>query len=342
MNNYDVVIIGGGLAGITLAYHLPENLKIALLEKGDFKYKKKINTHDYGNLSSNSYGNFPIKNYSVNFSSTKMVGGNNCIWSGWSIPMDKKELKDWPIEFHEMEKYYEIAEKFFKFDGFNSNNYSSEYEKFNNEIWKIKFWQFGNKSIDIKKIFKIKKNITLFKNSEFKEFDIEDNVLKNILFLNKEKIHKISCKVAVIAQGGLESTKTLLYTKYYLNKQIGNENNHLGKFYMEHPHITLGYFYDTNNLVKNFFRKNKNFKPGIFLNKNYTNSMLNASMILDEHDLHSRTDVYKLLFIFRLLSVPKNIFRDRNILSVISQLSGGAIELIKSKIRKKKICIWDI
>ena len=95
MDYYDVVIVGGGLAGTTLACHLPENLKIAIIEKGEFKYSKKINSHDYGSLSDNSYGNFPIHNYSVNFSSNKMVGGNNNLWSGWSIPMQNKELKDW-------------------------------------------------------------------------------------------------------------------------------------------------------------------------------------------------------------------------------------------------------
>jgi len=113
---YDVVIIGGGLAGITLAYHLPDNLEIAIIEKGSFEYSKSINTHDYGYLTNSSYGNFPIHNYSVNFSSIKMVGGNNKFWSGWSIPMQKKELKDWPIEFNEMKKYYKLTENFFNFD----------------------------------------------------------------------------------------------------------------------------------------------------------------------------------------------------------------------------------
>ena len=35
--NFDILIIGGGPAGITLAKYLPEKLKIGIIEKGDLK-----------------------------------------------------------------------------------------------------------------------------------------------------------------------------------------------------------------------------------------------------------------------------------------------------------------
>ena len=60
MDYYDVVIIGGGLAGTTIAHHLPNNIKIAIIEKGEYEYSKKINTHDYGTLSDIGYGNIAI------------------------------------------------------------------------------------------------------------------------------------------------------------------------------------------------------------------------------------------------------------------------------------------
>ena len=265
-----------------------------------------------------------------------MVGGNNNIWSGWSIPMQRKELKDWPIEFYEMEKYYKLTEKFFNFDSFDNLEYPKEYNKFNTEDWKIKFWQFGNKKIQIKKIVDYKKNITLYTNSDFKEFEINDNEVKKILFLKNNIIHKVKCRVAVMAQGGLETTKNLLKTKFYLKNQIGNENNHLGKFYMEHPHISLGYFYDTNNFIKDLFNKKKKIKAGLFFDKAYINSIINGLMIIDNHDLHSRPDIYKLLFIFRLFNVPKNIFKNRQFFSVISQLSGATLEYFYSLIKRKK------
>jgi hypothetical protein len=336
---YDVVIIGSGLAGSTLACHLPSHFKIAIIEKGDFEYSKRINTNDYGNLSNESFGNFPANNYSLNFTNIKQLGGNNKFWSGWSIPMQENELKNWPINIDEMKKYYKFAEEYFKFLPFKDFENLKEYSNFGNKDWNIKFWQFGNKKIDIKKKLKSKKNIEIFTKSEFKEIILMEDRVKKISFINNDQIKEISCKSMVIAQGGLESTKTLLRTKSYLGKQLGNENGHLGKYYMEHPHITLGHFFDNNNLIKNLFVKKNNYKAGFFLKNNYINNIINGLITIDNHDLHSRPDVYKLLFIARLLRVPRNLFKKRPFTSIVSDLSKAAMQLVFSKIKKKKFIV---
>ena len=42
MMDFDVIIIGAGIAGITLAKHFPSDLKVALVDKGDYGYNQKL------------------------------------------------------------------------------------------------------------------------------------------------------------------------------------------------------------------------------------------------------------------------------------------------------------
>ena len=76
--NFDILIIGGGPAGITLAKHLAEKLKIGIIEKGDLKYNNKINLKITDTVQ--KYGNYPFENYSTNFSSVNYFGGNSLVW----------------------------------------------------------------------------------------------------------------------------------------------------------------------------------------------------------------------------------------------------------------------
>ncbi len=115
---YDVIIIGAGPAGITLASHLSKNFNIALIEKGDSGYSTSINTNDYGRCD--YYGNYPFHNYSSNFSSLNSIGGNSIVWSGWSLPFEKEELKEWPINYDELKKYYTSAENFLSLKSFDN------------------------------------------------------------------------------------------------------------------------------------------------------------------------------------------------------------------------------
>lgn len=257
MIDFDVLIIGTGIAGITIAKHLPSDLKIALVDKGDYGYNQKINTNDYG--STKNLGNFPVKNYSVNFSSIKSLGGNSNIWSGWSMPMSKNETKDWPIIYSEICNYYKKTQDFLllkNFDDRKKNEYDCKDSE--NRDWVINQWQFVKRNHFNDVLRKIKKNVIIFSKSELYEISYVAQKVNYVSILKEKKIIQLKSKFIILAQGGLESTKTLMKTKFYSNREIGNENGHLGKFYMEHPHLTLGYFFNNKkSLKKKYFYKKK-------------------------------------------------------------------------------------
>ena len=78
---------------------------------------------------------------------------------------------------------------------------------------------------------------------------------------------------------------------------MGNENGHLGKFYMEHPHINLGFFYDNKKLIKDKFLK-KDFKlEGLFMKNPYTGKMINGCVTFNSESLLLNKDAIRLLYI---------------------------------------------
>lgn len=334
---YDVVIIGAGPAGITLANHLSKDLNVALIEKGDSNYSTSINTNDYGVCK--DYGNYPFHNYSSNFSSVNSVGGNSLVWSGWTLPFEDKEIESWPIDYSEMKKYYSLTEKFLNLKNFDHVNKKNNeiYNKFIHKNWKINTWQFMQKKNFNQFIKKLNPNIKIFSKTEFKHFKMNQDKIEGV-YVNSYKKEEfyIKGKFIVLAQGALQTTKTLLLTEKKLNVKMGNENGHLGKFYMEHPHINLGHFYDKNKFLKDRFKK-KNFElPGLFLKKPYRDGILNGCITFNSESLLLNQDAIRLLYILRLKKIPKNIFKKYSIFMFIINLIRGTYNFIKEKLNNKK------
>ena len=335
--NFDILIIGGGPAGITLAKHLPEKLKIGIIEKGDLKYNNKINLNNYGYCT--KYGNYPFENYATNFSSVNYFGGNSLVWSGWSIPFDANEASAWPIPYSELNKYYRTAEKFLNlksFEKLNNENYE-KYKKFETEEWKINSWQFVKKKNFKCFVNTFKKNVKIFLKSEFKKFYFEENKVAGVIIdTPKEKKKIIKSKYVVLAQGGLQSTKSLLLCERDQKENMGNENGHLGKFYMEHPHINLGFFYDNKKAFKDKFLK-KDFKlEGLFLKNPYTEKIINGCVTFNTESLLLNKDALRLLYMLRVKKFPKNILANYKSYDFLKNLIKGTYDLFLEKIQNKK------
>jgi choline dehydrogenase-like flavoprotein len=132
MAHYDVIIIGSGAGGGTLAYHLaPSGKKVLLLERGDYvprekdnwsshavNVQAKYNTHDTWK-DGDGKPLHPHTNY--------YVGGNTKFYGAALFRLRKEdfgELKHhggispaWPVSYDEMEPYYTQAEHLYQVHG---------------------------------------------------------------------------------------------------------------------------------------------------------------------------------------------------------------------------------
>ena len=131
-NHYDVIIIGTGAGGGTLAYHLaPSGKRILILERGDFVPREKanwdpqlVNVEGHYNtkeswLDKNGKDLHPHTNY--------YVGGNTKFYGAALFRLRKEDFSElrhhggispeWPIGYDDLEPYYSQAENLYQVHG---------------------------------------------------------------------------------------------------------------------------------------------------------------------------------------------------------------------------------
>jgi len=132
LNHYDVIIIGTGAGGGTLAYHLaPSGKRILILERGDYVPREKanwdpkvVNVDGHYNtkeswLDRNGKDLHPHTNY--------YVGGNTKFYGAALFRLRKEDFGElrhhggispaWPISYDELEPYYTQAEHLYQVHG---------------------------------------------------------------------------------------------------------------------------------------------------------------------------------------------------------------------------------
>lgn len=130
-NDYDVCIIGAGVAGALVAYKLGRaGVKVIILEAGPrhrvdkrYSYMQRYLARDNPWRSDNPerdiYTNGGSVEYPLNRYRVKAVGGTTLHWAGYTPRFHESDFEmksrfgiaeDWPITYHELEPYYCEAE----------------------------------------------------------------------------------------------------------------------------------------------------------------------------------------------------------------------------------------
>jgi len=132
LNYYDVIIIGSGAGGGTLAYHLaPSGKRILLLERGDYVPREKENWQSHAVTVEARYNTretwrdkdgqplHPHTNYNV--------GGNTKFFGAALFRLRERDFGElahsggispgWPIRYQDLEPYYTRAEALYQVHG---------------------------------------------------------------------------------------------------------------------------------------------------------------------------------------------------------------------------------
>jgi choline dehydrogenase-like flavoprotein len=131
-HHYDVIIIGSGAGGGTLAYRLaPSGKKILLLERGDFVPREKQNWDSRAVVGEGRYNNVEpwrdVKGNEFVPGAHYFVGGNTKFYGAALVRLRKQDFGElrhhggispaWPLTYEELEPYYTEAEYLYQVHG---------------------------------------------------------------------------------------------------------------------------------------------------------------------------------------------------------------------------------
>ena len=141
-DSFDIIIIGAGAAGITAAWNLSkENSRILCLEQGPYFDKIDFKTHSKKldkdlHFSPNvrkSNSDYPVddSNSEIGIANYNSVGGSTILYSAHLPRFHPSDFKikyldkvgfNWPFEYRDVEKYYEINDRLTGVSGIKGDN----------------------------------------------------------------------------------------------------------------------------------------------------------------------------------------------------------------------------
>lgn len=267
----DVCIAGAGVAGITLAREfIGEKFRVCLLESGGLGPDRVTQSLYWGENVGHPY--FPL-----DLSHTCCFGGSSHRWlveiGGNRLgvrlrPLDEIDFEErdwvpysgWPFKKSHLDPYYERAQSVCKIGPFTYDVKDWEdLEKtprlpFLNDRVKTTIFQFGSRDIfidDYRDEITRANNITTYIYANVVEIETTETAQTltrlRVACLQGKKFW-VSAKLFILAMGAIETPRLLLLSNKIQNTGLGNKNDLVGRFFMEHPHLWSGIYIpsDTN------------------------------------------------------------------------------------------------
>jgi len=229
ISNIPVVIVGSGPSAITLALELEKNkIESLIIEAGEAEYSYDSQQ----NYKSEVVGGGMRGNLTHN--RLRQFGGTSGHWGGWCKPLENYNFSNWNINKKDLEKY---SSKACEILGIKNEFRNAELDNYFEQIeFQYSRVRFAKKFRD-----KIKKSnyIKLILKTQVTHFEGNDNTTHYAICYSNGKRYEIKSKYFVLACGGIENSRILLWTREK-NISFIDVNLPIGKYWMSHPWMLGG------------------------------------------------------------------------------------------------------
>jgi choline dehydrogenase-like flavoprotein len=249
----DICIVGAGAAGITLAQaFIGSSVTVCVLESGSL---------DFGWQTQSLYAgaNVGLRYFDLDVCQIRYFGGNTNAWGGWCRPLDPIDFSQrpwvansgWPFPAAELRSYYREAHALCQIasDDYDPERAVAEIgdrrarllsvdpHKLEPSIYRFstptRFGQVYREAL--RKAANVRcylnANVLRIKTSDDagRATEVAAGTLSGTRF-------SVTAKYFVLAAGGIENTRLLLLSNDVVAGGVGNQNDLVGRFFMEHPH----------------------------------------------------------------------------------------------------------
>jgi choline dehydrogenase-like flavoprotein len=251
----DICIIGAGAAGISMALEWNDSpYKVILLEGGGFEYDDKVQELYNGKLTGNPY--FPLKASRLHY-----FGGSTGHWGGMCSTFDSIDFikrdwvknSGWPIKLEDITPYYSRVHPILDLGPYewgvkywqDQNPTFKELPLDETVIWN-KMWQFSPPTrfgTKYKDAIVGSKNIQLYTYANVVDMTATENIasVREVTVKNYAgKQHTVRARYFILACCAIQNSRILLAANKQAAAGLGNDNDLVGRYFMEHPHIESG------------------------------------------------------------------------------------------------------
>ena len=248
----DVCIVGAGAAGVSIALDwIDSSHSVVLLEGGGFEYDEQVQDLYIGKTTGQKY--YPLRS-----SRLHMFGGTTGHWAGMCSPYDPIDFvkrdwvphSGWPIAREDLEPFYHRAQKTLEL---GPNEYDLAFWREQDPsliplpldttiVWN-KMWQFSPPTsfgVVYRDAIVDARNIHLYTYANVVDVVANEAVseIRHVTVKNHAgKIHRVKARVFVLACGAIQNARILLASNRQVQRGLGNQNDLVGRFFMEHLEI---------------------------------------------------------------------------------------------------------
>ena len=322
----DVCIIGSGPAGLTIARELSRSgQRVCILESGGQKLEADAQDLNKGMVDSPQ----GYREQTLREGRRRQFGGSAHLWNhelrGEStqhiryVSFDEIDFEHrdwipesgWPFDRSALLPFYEHAQEICGIGSFEVLKQTALAETNHLQPWTTErlesaISQFGSSDIFLdtyRQVLSKDTQVTIILHAVLLEFEM-DSLSRTITGAQvagaNGKNFTVQAKRFILAAGGLENARILLLQEKLQPGGLGNQNDMVGRCYMDHPSLTLGTltphstttfakaaFYDQHNVAGHSIMGKLHIRPEIMRRE----KMLNICAVLVPHFKNLRSNI---------------------------------------------------
>lgn len=236
----DVCIVGAGAAGITLARKLAaHSLSVILCEGGGMDYSEASQATYQGEVEGDPY-------YDIGSARLRYFGGTTNHWTGWCRPLDPydfaakngKAETAWPISAQTLAPYLDETRAILELEAGEDGPElaSSGLKRIEMEFSPpVRFADKYREELEASEAIRVVLNANL---TGARAADGRAESLRVGDYEGNER--SISAKYFVVACGGIENARLLLWLHESGQLPLGRSGDVAGRYWAEHPHAPIG------------------------------------------------------------------------------------------------------